>query len=59
MLSNEGPALALADINLDGFQDLFFGSSSFNKSRIFMGSKSGNFNFAEIMKSIRILYQRM
>ena len=47
MLSNEGPALALADINLDGFQDLFLGSSSFNKSRIFMGSKSGNFNFAE------------
>ena len=47
MLSNEGPALALADINLDGFHDLFLGSSSFNKSRIFMGSKSGNFNFAE------------
>ena len=47
MLSNEGPALALADINLDGFQDLFLGSSSFNKSRIFMGSKSGNFNLAE------------
>ena len=47
MLSNEGPALALADINLDGFQDLFLGSSSFNKSRIFMGSKSGNFNLAK------------
>ena len=44
MLSNEGPALAVADINLDGFQDLFLGSSSFNKSRIFMGTDNGNFS---------------
>ena len=43
MLSKEGPGLAVADINSDGYQDIYIGSSSFNKSKIFMGEKNYNY----------------
>jgi hypothetical protein len=40
MLSTEGPAFATGDINNDGKEDLFFGSSKGKKSNLFL--KSGN-----------------
>ena len=46
MLSKEGPAVAVADINSDGYNDFYMGSSSFNKSRIFMGGKDENYHLA-------------
>jgi hypothetical protein len=36
MLSQEGPALATGDINNDGLQDFFIGSSKANKSAVFI-----------------------
>ena len=44
MISTEGPALAVADINHDGFDDVFIGSSKWKKSVIFLQDKSGKFN---------------
>jgi enediyne biosynthesis protein E4 len=41
MLSTEGPALAVGDINKDGLEDLFIGSSKWKKSAIFLQDKSG------------------
>ena len=46
MLSKEGPAVAVADINSDGYEDIYIGSSSFNKSRIFMGRKNDRYDIA-------------
>ena len=46
MLSKEGPAVAVADINSDGYEDIYIGSSSFNKSRIFMGKKNDRYEIA-------------
>ncbi|MBS1597280.1 MAG: VCBS repeat-containing protein [Bacteroidetes bacterium] len=43
MLSTEGPALAVADINHDGLEDVFIGSSSWKKSAVFLQQKSGKF----------------
>lgn len=36
MLSTEGPALAVADINHDGLEDVFVGSSKLYKSAVFL-----------------------
>ncbi len=47
MLSTEGPALAVADINHDGFEDVFIGSSKGNKSLVFLQSASGKFTKSE------------
>jgi enediyne biosynthesis protein E4 len=44
MVSREGPALAVADINKDGLDDVFIGSSKGNKSGVFIQSGSGQFN---------------
>jgi hypothetical protein len=44
MLSTEGPALAVGDINLDGLDDIFIGSSRGGKSAIFIQAASGKFN---------------
>ncbi len=44
MLSTEGPALAVADVNHDGLDDVFIGSSKWKKSVIFLQDKSGKFN---------------
>lgn len=43
MLSTEGPALAVADINHDGLEDVFLGSSKGNKSAIFLQNPVGKF----------------
>ena len=41
--STEGPALAVADINHDGLDDLFLGSSKWEKSRVFLQQPNGKF----------------
>jgi hypothetical protein len=43
MLSTEGPALAVADINGDGLEDVFFGSSKWEKSAVFLQLPGGKF----------------
>jgi enediyne biosynthesis protein E4 len=43
MVSREGPALAVADINADGLDDVFVGSSKTFKSAVFVQSAAGNF----------------
>ncbi|MEO8720931.1 MAG: VCBS repeat-containing protein [Ginsengibacter sp.] len=43
MLSTEGPALATGDINQDGLEDVFIGSSKWEKPAIFMQQLSGKF----------------
>ncbi len=44
MVSTEGPALAVADINHDGLEDVFIGSAKDKKSAIFLQSKAGTFS---------------
>jgi hypothetical protein len=44
MFSTEGPALAVADINHDGYQDVFIGSSKGNKSAIFLQNAASKFS---------------
>ncbi|WP_290795404.1 VCBS repeat-containing protein [Flavihumibacter sp. UBA7668] len=43
MLSTEGPALAVADINGDGTEDIFLGSSKSNKASVLLQSADGKF----------------
>ncbi|WNB17079.1 VCBS repeat-containing protein [Marivirga arenosa] len=43
MVSTEGPALAVADINGDGLEDFFFGSSKRVPSQIWIQQESGQF----------------
>jgi len=43
MLSTEGPALCVADINHDGLEDVFIGSSRDKKSVIFLQQANGKF----------------
>lgn len=43
MLSTEGPGLAIGDLNHDGLEDAFIGSSKWKKSVIFLQDKSGKF----------------
>ncbi len=43
MVSTEGPALAVADINHDGLEDVFIGSSRDKKSGLFLQTKAGKF----------------
>jgi len=44
MLSTEGPGLAVADINHDGLEDIFIGSSKGKKGGVFIQNKQGMFN---------------
>jgi len=48
MLSTEGPALAVADINKDGLDDVFIGASKWQKNAIFLQQRSGTFNRVSI-----------
>jgi hypothetical protein len=43
MLSTEGPALAVSDVNHDGLQDVFIGSSKWKKPILFLQQPSGKF----------------
>ncbi len=43
MYSTEGPALAVADINSDGLDDFFVGSSKWNKSSLYIQTRLGQF----------------
>lgn len=43
MLSTEGPALAVGDINQDGLEDVFIGSSKWKQPAVFLQNKVGKF----------------
>jgi len=43
MLSTEGPALAIADINHDGLPDVFIGAAKWKKAAVFIQNASGHF----------------
>jgi hypothetical protein len=43
MLSTEGPAIAIDDLNGDGYEDVFIGSSRRHKSAIYTQDKTGKF----------------
>ena len=43
MTSREGPALAVGDMNADGLEDVFIGSSKFKKPALFMQQSNGRF----------------
>jgi enediyne biosynthesis protein E4 len=43
MLSTEGPALAVGDINHDGLEDVFIGSSKWKDPAVFLQTKGGKF----------------
>lgn len=43
MLSTEGPALAVADINNDGLEDVFIGASKSYHNAVFLQEKNGRF----------------
>ena len=43
LLSTESPALAVADVNHDGLDDVFFGSARGSKSALFLQSANGKF----------------
>ncbi|WPR75498.1 VCBS repeat-containing protein [Algoriphagus sp. NG3] len=46
MFSTEGPAFAKADVNGDGFEDLYLGGAKGFSGKLFLGSKSGNFTLS-------------
>lgn len=43
MVSREGPALCVADINHDGLEDVFIGSAKLEKSAVFLQAANGKF----------------
>ena len=43
MVSTEGPALAIADINKDGKEDVYIGSSKWEKGAVFLQQAGGKF----------------
>ena len=47
MVSTEGPALAVADINNDGLDDIFIGSSKRDHNAIFLQKSDGRFQRTE------------
>lgn len=47
MLSTEGPALAIGDMNKDGLQDVFIGSSKWKKSCLYLQQPNGKFTLSK------------
>lgn len=45
-VSTEGPALAVGDVNGDGLEDVFFGSSKRERSALYLQNPSGRFDLA-------------
>jgi hypothetical protein len=43
MLSTEGPALAVGDLNKDGMEDVFIGSAKWQKSAVYLQKPGGTF----------------
>ncbi len=43
MFGSEGPALAVGDVNNDGLQDVYIGSSKWKTSALFIQNKNGSF----------------
>jgi hypothetical protein len=43
MFGSEGPALAVGDVNNDGLQDVYIGSSKWKTSALFLQNKNGSF----------------
>ncbi len=47
MLSNEGPAAAMADVNGDGLEDLYLGGARGFSGHLYFASEGGEFNDSE------------
>ena len=47
MISREGPAIAIADVNGDNINDVFVGSPSFQKSELFIGNENKKFTLSD------------
>jgi hypothetical protein len=43
MVSREGPALAVGDVNGDGMEDVFFGAAKFAQPALYLQTKAGKF----------------
>ena len=43
MYSKEGPAIAVADVNNDGLEDVFFGAAKWQKPALFFQNRNGTF----------------
>jgi len=52
-LSQQGPALAVGDINNDGLEDLFVGGSSGNDNHLFIQNKEGKYRKTVLQASKR------
>ena len=49
MISNEGPKLAISDVNLDGYEDFYIGGAKKYPGQLFLGNNSGGFDVANTL----------